>query len=144
MKLPWQGKIKPLNSSDLYKIISQLLIILMILQIIEANRVKYVGKNSIVNNFIDNPKQNFSHLVVDKTTGSVYVGGLNRLYHFNSDLEIIQTVKTGPVDNPDNCVGSVSTNLDNNYNKALVLDNKRSSLIVCGTINFGTCQVTII
>ena len=76
---------------------------------------------------------------MDKTTGSLYVGGLNRLYHFNQDLKLLQNVKTGPVDDRIDCTDS--SILDDNYNKAILIDYHRSSLIACGTTGYGSCQV---
>ena len=79
---------------------------------------------------------------MDKNTGSVYVGGLNRLYHFNQNLDVIQSEKTGPVYDPIDC--NPYTNVakfHDNYNKVLVLDQMKSILIVCGTLGSGICQV---
>ena len=110
------------------------------------NAIKEHNKDLIKNHFIDDSKQSFSHLVVDKNTGSVYIGGLNRLYHFNQDLDLIQNEKTGPVydpyvSNPTNPFIDVAK-LEDNHNKVLVLDQIRSRLIVCGTLGSGMCQVS--
>ena len=104
----------------------------------------------VVSNFTDDSAQSFSHLAVDKNTGSVYVGGVNRLYHFDPNLNLLQSVRTGPVNDSIDCSPSgcpkgtlpASMKLTDNYNKVLVLDYTRSRLIVCGTVSHGSCQVS--
>ncbi|XP_068203204.1 plexin A3 isoform X2 [Palaemon carinicauda] len=102
----------------------------------------------IVDQYEDSGFQQFTHLAVDKSTGTVYAGGVNRLYQLDPNLKPLQTVVTGPVNDSIECSASdcksdtVRTmKTTNNVNKVLVIDDTRSRLIVCGTIRQGSCQV---
>lgn len=44
-----------------------------------------------------------NHLAVDRTTGMVYVGAVNKLYQISSDLNIIAAVTTGPHNDSNEC-----------------------------------------
>ena len=83
------------------------------------------------------------HLVVDKHSALVYVGGVNRLYQLSPELERQVTVETGPrEDSPEcpavDCLGSVVKRPTDNVNKALVIDYTDTRLIACGTLYQGT------
>ncbi|XP_063875423.1 plexin-A1-like isoform X1 [Scylla paramamosain] len=104
----------------------------------------------IVETFEDKPSQQFTHLTVDKNTGTVYVGGVNRLYQLDPNLRQLQAVVTGPVNDSLECSASASDckgetagtmKATDNVNKVLVIDYTRSRLIVCGTVRQGSCQV---
>ena len=82
------------------------------------------------------------HLVVDKHSALVYVGGTNRLYQLSPDLERQVTLETGPRDDsPEcpavDCLGSVTKRSTDNINKALVIDYTDTRLIACGTLYQG-------
>jgi plexin A len=82
------------------------------------------------------------HLVVDKHSALVYIGGVNRLYQLSPELERQVTVETGPrEDSPEcpavDCLGSVVKRLTDNVNKALVIDYTDTRLIACGTLYQG-------
>jgi len=82
------------------------------------------------------------HLVVDKHSALVYVGGVNRLYQLSPELDRQVTVETGPrEDSPDcpavDCLGSVVKRPTDNINKALVIDYTDTRLIACGTLHQG-------
>ncbi|ROT77169.1 Plexin-A4 [Penaeus vannamei] len=102
----------------------------------------------IVGRFEDDQWQEFTHLTVDKKTGMVYAGGVNRLYKLDPNLRRLQYVVTGPVKDSVQCSASVcfgdtilNMKTTNNVNKVLVIDYYRSRLIVCGTVRQGSCQV---
>jgi len=59
---------------------------------------------------------------------TLYVGGLNRLYSFDEDLNTLQSVDT--------CTGQCSSN----YNKVMLLNETGKELMVCGTGNGGICE----
>lgn len=108
------------------------------------------GRDSlfIVERFEDDRWQEFTHLTVDKNTGTVYAGGVNRLYQLDPNLRRLQYVVTGPVNDSvecsaSDCKGETIQNMKatNNVNKVLVIDYTRSRLIVCGTVRQGSCQV---
>lgn len=97
----------------------------------------------IVNTFNEgNGGHRLQHLVVDKHSALVYVGGVNRLYQLSPELERQVTVETGPrEDSPDcpavDCLGSVLKRPTDNVNKALVIDYTDTRLIACGTLYQG-------
>ena len=84
----------------------------------------------------------FQHLVVDKHSALVYVGGVNRLYQLSPELERQVTVETGPnEDSPEcpavDCLSSVIKRLTDNVNKVLVIEYTDNRLIACGTLYQG-------
>lgn len=96
-----------------------------------------------------------SHLTMNNLTGTIYVGGENRLFQISENLEIVNERNTGPrVDNV-NCYTSYdfssSTCTDynnknatmttqNNQNQILSVDVQHSQLVACGTLYHGACM----
>jgi len=89
----------------------------------------------------------FHQLVVDKNTGRVYIGAVNRLYQLSTNLEQMISTVTGPrLDSPHcsvlpDCPPQVEKKMSNNVNKALVIDYSDSRLISCGSLFQGVCTV---
>lgn len=88
----------------------------------------------------------FNHMVVDKNTGRVYVGAVNKLYQLSPDLELVMNEVTGPHDDsPEcsviDCPNNVIKKRTDNVNKALVIDYTTSRLISCGSLYQGICSV---
>lgn len=84
------------------------------------------ASTDIVRTFTDKNVEKFNHLVVDKNTGRVYIGAVNRLYQLTPDLEIVIEEKTGPELDSDECsvlecTAAVNKKLTDNVNKALVI-----------------------
>ena len=95
----------------------------------------------------DNEIPQFNHLVVDKNTGRVYIGAVNKLYQLSPDLQLNVAAVTGPKDDsplcsvfPD-CPPTTAKKLTNNVNKALLIDYAESRLISCGSLFQGMCTV---
>ena len=95
----------------------------------------------------DNEIPQFNHLVVDKNTGRVYIGAVNKLYQLSPDLTLNVAAVTGPKDDsylcsvfPD-CPSTTAKKLTNNVNKALLIDYAESRLISCGSLFQGMCTV---
>ncbi|KAG0427984.1 hypothetical protein HPB47_025004 [Ixodes persulcatus] len=91
-----------------------------------------------------NESVNFTHLVLDRTTGRLYVGASNWLYQFNGSLQLEVELPTGPVqDNvlcsPSDCDGYVAAPT-NNVNKVLLVDSVDQKLLVCGSVRQGACR----
>lgn len=90
--------------------------------------------------------QELYNLVVEPTSGALFVGALNRLYKLPPDLDEESSIEleTGPRPDNQECpvpprkCDKVREDTDN-VNKILVLDEDR--LISCGSIYQGTCQV---
>ncbi|XP_049284927.1 plexin-A2 isoform X3 [Anopheles funestus] len=87
-----------------------------------------------------------NHLAVDRSTGSVYVGAVNKLYQITNDLNILTVVTTGPQNDSYQCTilecpgGAVKTPMDN-VNKMLLIDSNAKNLIVCGSLFQGICHI---
>ena len=77
----------------------------------------------------------------------VYVGGTNVIYHLDWNLNVLESVRTGPqMDSArchanGDCPDDVSKELTDNVNKALVVDEENKKLIVCGSIRQGACSM---
>uniref|UniRef100_A0A6P7GE62 Plexin-A4-like n=1 Tax=Diabrotica virgifera virgifera TaxID=50390 RepID=A0A6P7GE62_DIAVI len=100
----------------------------------------------IVKTFSDPKVQAFNHLVIDKNTGRVYIGAVNRLYQLSPDLDSVITEVTGPKLDSDDCSvlecnNAINKKLTDNVNKALVIDYTTSRLISCGSLFQGICSV---
>nr|XP_034833100.1 uncharacterized protein LOC117989797 [Maniola hyperantus] len=87
----------------------------------------------------------FNHLVVDRNTGRVYIGAVNNIYQLSPDLEVVQSIETGPVNDSAQCTFDCPPNFvkkpTDNVNKALVIDYATSRLITCGSVLLGLCSV---
>ncbi|VDP46265.1 unnamed protein product [Soboliphyme baturini] len=86
------------------------------------------------------------HMVVDRAySGRIYVGAVNRLYQFNSGLDLQAYYETGPAMDSPNCPAFNSCYVRkhemNNYNKALAIYQKQTKLIACGSLFQGGCQL---
>ncbi|XP_022901683.1 plexin-A2 [Onthophagus taurus] len=105
------------------------------------------SSSDIVRTFnVSSPEvEKFNHLVVDKNTGRIYIGAVNRLYQLSPDLELVVEDKTGPEYDADDCTvlecNSATRNLTKNVNKALVIDYTTTRLISCGSVSQGICSV---
>lgn len=104
------------------------------------------ASNDIVKSFQDTKVERFNHLVVDKNTGRVFIGAVNRLYQLSPDLDLDISEITGPKPDSDECsvlecTPSVNVKPTNNVNKALVIDYAHTRLIVCGSLFQGICSV---
>ncbi|TTB56408.1 Plexin-B3 [Bagarius yarrelli] len=91
-----------------------------------------------------------NHLLLDSSSGYVYVGAVNTLYHLSPDLQLLSWGKTGPtLDSPD-CLPPIEpkdcsqARQTNNTNQLLLLEKQEGSqaqsLIVCGTVLQGICE----
>ncbi|KAJ9580518.1 hypothetical protein L9F63_024307 [Diploptera punctata] len=84
----------------------------------------------------ENASLKLTHLVVDKATGRVYAGAVNRLLQLDSALKVEEVVVTGPLKDSPQCHASgcnsnaIQTSLMDNVNKVLVIDPESRTLIV--------------
>lgn len=87
-----------------------------------------------------------NHMVLDRVTGRLVVGAVNRLFQLDPSLRVLDTVVTGPKADSPLCHASgcespdISTVLTDNVNKVLVLDPESRYLIVCGSLSQGSCE----
>ncbi|KAL8585447.1 hypothetical protein ACOMHN_024608 [Nucella lapillus] len=86
-----------------------------------------------------------THLTVDRQSGAVYVGGVNKVYELSQELQVVQEAVTGPrMDSPD-ClpppqVCTFPRHLTDNHNKLLVLLPRQHLLVTCGSVFQGACE----
>ncbi|XP_063064094.1 plexin-A2 [Engraulis encrasicolus] len=90
----------------------------------------------------------FNHLTVHQTTGSVYIGAVNRVYKLSGNLTLLVSHDTGPEDDNKACYPPlivqpcseplVSTN---NVNKLLLIDYSQNRLLACGSLYQGVCKL---
>ena len=103
------------------------------------------GWTQIVHQF-DNPNTVFRHIVIDDSTGDVYVGGVNVIYKLSASLAHLAHTKTGP--EPDNLGCQPHPRLACNYtrvatdnvNQALVIVPWQRVVIACSTLYYGYCE----
>ena len=93
-----------------------------------------------------NDRVTLQRMVQDESTGSIYVGSVNRLYRLSGDLALELEVVTGPVEDNPLCSPpprpcSADKMPTNNINKALVVDLERHHLISCGQVFQGICEI---
>ncbi|XP_043256480.1 plexin-A4 [Colletes gigas] len=124
----------------------QLRLLLSILVLLSPRLPVRSTPADIVERFHDPEVKRMNHLVVDKNTGRVYVGAVNRLYQLSPDLSLVVKEVTGPKgDSPAcsmiDCPRETPTRLVDNVNMALVIDYTTTRLIACGTLSQGTCSV---
>lgn len=90
--------------------------------------------------------RDLAHLVVDNDTGLVYVGGVNRIYQLDSNLNLLAEAVTGPRNDSINCLPPPGDDclsgrtVTHNYNKVLLLDRSQRFLVTCGSIYQGACE----
>ncbi|XP_063707390.1 plexin-B isoform X3 [Culicoides brevitarsis] len=108
-----------------------------------SNNSDIVAQYTLTNNTF------FSHLAYDYRRNVLYVGATNRIFQMHQQsLQIVKEFITGPkIDSP-SCHASGCSSVDdidavetNNYNKILVIDHVGDSLIACGSVHQGACEV---
>ncbi|CAK9830794.1 plxna4 [Anthophora retusa] len=124
----------------------QLRLLLSILVLLSPQLPVRSTSTDIVQRFHDPEVKRMNHLVVDKNTGRVYVGAVNRLYQLSPDLNLVVKEVTGPKGDSTacsmiDCPRETPTRLVDNVNKALVIDYTTTRLISCGSLSQGTCRV---
>ncbi|XP_049327643.1 plexin-A2 [Astyanax mexicanus] len=90
----------------------------------------------------------FSHLAVHQSTGTVYVGGVNRIYKLSPELNLLVTHNTGPEQDNQACYPplimqpcSEPLSYTNNVNKLLLIDHSQNRLLACGSLYQGVCKL---
>ena len=133
---------KPTSKNSVGHIWTLLLIILFLHQLTSsygqsnAKRVEFRAPKS------GSSIQEFTNIEVEKRKyGYVYVGGRNRLFQLNFDLSLYTTpIITGPVDNNLVCKCNTNNQTDN-INKLLLVDYRYGRVLVCGSVEQGTCEI---
>lgn len=128
---------------DLMGKMAPLLLLLLLPALLLGSPASGAASSPIVATYSEsNAGHKLQHLVVDKHSALVYVGGVNRLYQLSPELDRLEVVETGPrEDSPEcpavDCLGSVAKRPTDNVNKALVIDYTDTRLIACGTLFQG-------
>nr|XP_023020952.1 plexin-A4-like [Leptinotarsa decemlineata]XP_023020960.1 plexin-A4-like [Leptinotarsa decemlineata]XP_023020968.1 plexin-A4-like [Leptinotarsa decemlineata]XP_023020974.1 plexin-A4-like [Leptinotarsa decemlineata] len=119
---------------------------LVFVAMVVATAKTAASPKEIIRTFSDPKVQAFNHLVVDKNTGRVYIGAVNRLYQLTPDLDSVISEVTGPKMDSDDCSvlecnTAINKKLTDNVNKALVIDYTTTRLISCGSLSQGICSI---
>ena len=119
-----------------------MLLLLLLFDIV----IKIHTNSVLVHNEEINPE--FSMLIVDRINKKFIVAGTNRLFMFDSLLQRLQTVSTGPM--VVNCNASNYNDeknicgIKNNYPRVLAILPHNQQLLFCGTVNDGLCSLHIL
>ncbi|XP_072350569.1 plexin-B1-like, partial [Scyliorhinus torazame] len=87
-----------------------------------------------------------NHSALNPMTGTLYLGGVNRLYQLTGGLELVSEGRTGPVNDSRDCVPPIQpTNCPQArpiavHNKLLLVDQGGGALLVCGSAHQGVCE----
>ncbi|KAL1020531.1 hypothetical protein UPYG_G00001320 [Umbra pygmaea] len=90
-----------------------------------------------------------NHLLLDPSSGQLYIGAVNHLYHLSPELQVLSSSQTGPRLDSAECLPPIipkechSASMTPNTNKILLLEEGVAggrSLIVCGTLFQGICD----
>ncbi|XP_032235648.2 plexin-A4 [Nematostella vectensis] len=100
-----------------------------------------------ISEFVSHDK--ITNIVVDNSTGNVFIGGTNILVKTEADLEVLVNTTTGPIDDNENCLPAPSYCDPSKYprvptdnrNKLLLIDYSSTQLVTCGSIYHGVCQL---
>ena len=77
---------------------------------------------------------NLTNLVIDNSTGNVYVGGENYIFKLNKNLTQLKNVST-------KCLEDGCATVTSNTNQLLIIENLKGTprLFACGTYSYGKC-----
>lgn len=107
--------------------------------------ILYLSIQSCTNKELTTP-DTLTNIVMDRTTGNLYLGGKNFLLKTTADFVTIVKNITGPLmDNPE-CY-PLPNKCDKqrvptpNLNKVLVLHESSKTLVTCGSVYFGSCEI---
>ncbi|XP_055537912.1 plexin-B isoform X2 [Wyeomyia smithii] len=111
-----------------------------------AQQTIYQSLN-IIAQFSPQTNSCFSHLAYDTRRNILYAGATNRIYQLDLNLKLIYEAITGPkLDSPQCHAGGCSadeneTSETNNHNKLLLYNNVGDTLIACGSVHQGACNI---
>lgn len=86
----------------------------------------------------------FSHLTFDEYS-NLFAGASNKILKLNANLSVLVEAITGPkADNPQchgGCPEDIETSETANHNKILIINPVGKTLIACGSIKQGSCDI---
>lgn len=89
------------------------------------------------------PNGHFSHLSFDNEY--IYAGASNKILKLSGNLSILAEAITGPkADNPQchgGCPEDIETAETANHNKILIINSVGNTLIACGSVKQGSCDI---
>lgn len=88
----------------------------------------------------------FTHLAYDRKRSVLYAAATNRILQLNKNLSQLGESLTGPKhDSPSchagGCHKEAETEETNNHNKLLIVSDHNDTLIACGSVRQGTCEI---
>ena len=127
------------------------LFVIIILQVSSLNNSSAVKvereSKFLVAIFEEEKWQKFQHIAVNEKNKTVYLGGINRLYQLDENLELVEQFVTGPFNismsrflNHDNCSNDTAPYVSIDVsNHGLLQDLQQDRLIFCSTSFKDTC-----
>ncbi|XP_062544839.1 plexin-B isoform X1 [Armigeres subalbatus] len=106
-----------------------------------------IPSQNIITQFTLDNNSYFTHLTYDKRRNLLYAGATNRIYQLDNNLKQLNEAITGPkLDSPQCHAGGcssddVETYETNNHNKILIYNSGGDTLIACGSIHQGACEI---
>lgn len=106
-----------------------------------------IPPQNIVAQFSLDNNSYFTHLTYDRRRSLIYVGATNRIYQLDTNLKQLNEAISGPkLDSPQCHAGGcspddVETYETNNHNKILIYNSVGDTLIACGSIHQGACEI---
>ncbi|XP_053684363.1 plexin-B isoform X2 [Sabethes cyaneus] len=119
----------------------------------QAKNNDYIGQQNIyqlqnvIAQFSSYNNSCFSHLTYDIHRNMLYAGATNRIYQLDLNLKLVKEAITGPVRDSPQChaggcsTDDIETSETNNHNKLLIYNNVGDTLIACGSIHQGACNI---
>ncbi|TNN51525.1 Plexin-A2 [Liparis tanakae] len=131
------------------RVMSWPLAAMWLLALIPVNRGAGTPAGPTLNAFQSERREwSLNHLRVHRSTGTLYVGAVNRIYKLSANLTLLVTHDTGPeYDNkacyPPLIVQPCSEPLasTDNVNKLLLVDYSHDRLLACGSLYQGVCKL---
>ena len=93
-------------------------------------------------------------MIVDSSTGNIYVAGKDAIFQFTSSpLQTSHIAKTGPLNDNKGCFppdwldkqscfdNNFPTKIQSNFNQILLLNGSGDSILSCGNLQAGTCNI---
>lgn len=105
-----------------------------------------IPSQNVVAQFTLDNNSYFTHLTYDKRRNLLYAGATNRIYQLDTNLKQLNEAITGPkLDSPQCHAGGCSPDEEtyetNNHNKILIYNSGGDTLIACGSIHQGACEI---
>ncbi|XP_058463896.1 plexin-B [Malaya genurostris] len=113
----------------------------------QKNTTSFISSQNIIAQFSLENNTYFTHLTYDLRRNLMYAGATNRIFQLDTNLKQIKEAVTGPIHDSPQChaggcsVDEVETSETNNHNKILIYNQLGDTLIACGSVHQGACDI---